>query len=129
MPELTNDKATPIFEISLAEFSLAESLYSGKLDNLDFPAKAKNDFGIEAVEYVSGFWDGKVKDRSYLKELKQRTNDLGVKNILIMVDSEGLLGAGNDEDRNQAIEILINWFKVVAFFKASDNGEIKIEIG
>ena len=115
MPELNNDKATPFFEISLAEFSLAESLYSGKLDNLDFPAKAKNDFGIEAVEYVSGFWDGKVKDRSYLKELKQRTNDLGVKNILIMVDSEGLLGANDLSERNKAIENHYKWIEAAKF--------------
>src|SRR5262245_5748103 len=81
MPEL-NDSTRSFFEISLAEFSLADSLYSGKLDNLDFPAKAKNVFGITAVEYVSGFWDGKVQDQSYLNELKLRTDDLGVKNIL-----------------------------------------------
>jgi hypothetical protein len=72
----------PTFEISLAEFSLAGSLFSGKLKNLDFPAKAKNDFGINAVEYVSGFWEGKSQDQAYLNELKQRTEDLGVRNVL-----------------------------------------------
>src|SRR5690349_892478 len=94
----------PWFEISLAEFSLAESLYNGKLNNLDFPAKAKNDFGINAVEYVSGFWNDKVTDKNYLHELKQRTDDLGIRNVLIMVDSEGLLGHSNKKERDKAVE-------------------------
>jgi hypothetical protein len=34
------------FDISLAEFSFASDLWSGKMTNLDFPAKAKKDFGI-----------------------------------------------------------------------------------
>jgi hypothetical protein len=37
-------------EISLAEWSLHRALYGGRLDHLDFPAKAKKEFGISAVE-------------------------------------------------------------------------------
>src|SRR5260221_4588053 len=105
----------PLFEISLAEFSLAESLYNGKLDNLGFPAKAVNDFDIHAVEYVSGFWNGKCSDQAYLKELKKRTNDLGVINVLIMVDSEGELGASNPVERNKAIENHYKWIEAAKF--------------
>ena len=50
------------YKISLAQFSLAPSFFSKKMDTLDFPAKAKNDFGIEAVEYVSMFFKDKVSD-------------------------------------------------------------------
>ena len=50
--------SSPRIEISLAEWSLHRALYGGKLDNLDFPAKAKSDFGIAAVEYVNGFFGG-----------------------------------------------------------------------
>ena len=105
----------PFFEISLAEFSLAESLYSGRLDNLDFPAKAKKDFGIHAVEYVSGFWNDKVRDGSYLRELKQRTADLDVKNVLIMVDSEGLLGHSKTAERNKAVENHYKWIEAAKY--------------
>jgi len=115
MPELNDKFNKPFFEISLAEFSLAESLDSGKLDNLDFPAKAKNDFGIDAVEYVSGFWHNKVQDKSYLQELKQRTDDLDVRNILIMVDSEGLLGANDFSERNKAIENHYKWIEAAKY--------------
>lgn len=105
----------PLFEISLAEFSLAGSLYSGKLKNMDFPAKAKNDFGINAIEYVSGFWNGKSQDQAYLNELKQRTADLGVRNVLIMVDSEGDLGANDAAKRQKAVENHYKWVDAAKF--------------
>jgi len=105
----------PWFEISLAEFSLAGSLYGGKLKNMDFPAKAKNDFGISAVEYVSGFWNGKSQDQAYLNELKQRTGDLGVRNVLIMVDGEGDLGASDAAKRLKAVENHYKWVDAAKF--------------
>lgn len=107
--------AKPWFEISLAEFSLAGSLFSGKLKNMDFPAKAKNDFGINAVEYVSMFWADKAKDQAYLNELKQRTGDLGVRNVLIMVDSEGDLGASDATKRLKAVENHYKWIEAAKF--------------
>lgn len=107
--------AKPWFEISLAEFSLAGSLFSGKLKNMDFPAKAKNDFGINAVEYVSMFWADKAKDQAYLTELKQRTADLGVRNVLIMVDSEGDLGASDTAKRLKAVENHYKWIEAAKF--------------
>jgi sugar phosphate isomerase/epimerase len=107
--------AKPWFEISLAEFSLAGSLFSGKLKNMDFPAKAKNDFGINAVEYVSMFWADKAKDQAYLTELKQRTADLGVTNVLIMVDNEGDLGASDAAKRQKAVENHYKWIEAAKF--------------
>lgn len=47
---------TLFFKISLAQWSLHRSLRSGKLSTFDFPAKAKNDFDIHAVEYVNQFF-------------------------------------------------------------------------
>lgn len=115
LPSWVADDKKPKFEISLAEFSLAGSLYSGKLKNLDFPAKAKNDFGIHAVEYVSGFFEGKVKEQSYIQELKQRTADLGVRNVLIMVDAEGELGASDKTQRMQAVENHYKWIDAAKY--------------
>ena len=39
----------PLFGISLAQWSLHATLFAGKLDNLDFPRAAKQQFGIAAV--------------------------------------------------------------------------------
>ena len=78
------------FEISLAEFSFAGQLMSGKMSNMDFPARSKNEFGIHVLEYVSGFFNEKHTDSAYMKELKQRCDDLGMKNNLIMVDGANI---------------------------------------
>lgn len=107
--------AKPYFEISLAQWSLHKSLFGGKLSNLDFPAKAKNEFGIDIVEYVSVFFQKKETDKNYLKELKQRSKDLGVSNHLIMVDGEGDLGNLDAAERQKAVENHYKWVDAAKF--------------
>lgn len=97
------------FKISLAEWSLHKTLFAKKLNNLDFPLKAKKDFGIDIVEYVSVFFENKEKDPAYLKELKTRTKNEGIQNHLIMVDREGNLGDTNDAARLKAVENHYKW--------------------
>lgn len=97
------------FKISLAQWSLHRTLFSGKLTTLDFPAKAKNDFGIDAVEYVNTFFKDKALDKTYLNNLLQRTTDLDVKNLLIMVDGEGELGNTDSSLRLEAVEKHYKW--------------------
>ena len=60
------------FKISLAQWSLHKALFAKKMDNLDFAAKAKNDFGIDGLEYVNQFFADKATDKAYLKEMKKR---------------------------------------------------------
>jgi len=105
----------PFFTISLAEWSLHKTLFGGQLTNMDFPAKAKNDFGINAVEYVNQFFKDKANDQTYLKELKQRTSDLGVRNVLIMIDGEGHLGDLDAAKRKQAVENHYKWVDAAKF--------------
>ena len=99
----------PFFEISLAQWSLHKALFAKKLDNLDFPAKAKNDFGISVVEYVNQFFKDKAKDEKYLAELKKRCDDNGVTSVLIMVDGEGSLGELDTKKRKTAVENHYKW--------------------
>jgi sugar phosphate isomerase/epimerase len=103
------------FKISLAEWSLNKQLFAGKLTNMDFPAKSKNDFGIDAVEYVNQFFKDKAKDQAYLKELKQRCNDLGVTSVLIMCDGEGGLGDTNIGKRIKAVDNHKKWVEAAQF--------------
>lgn len=97
------------FEISLAEWSLHKTLFGGKLDNLDFAATAKKEFGIAGVEYVNQFFKDKAKDAAYLAEMKKRAADAGVKSLLIMIDGEGNLGDPNPDKRKQAVENHYKW--------------------
>jgi L-ribulose-5-phosphate 3-epimerase len=105
----------PLFKISLAQWSLHRTLFDGKLDNLDFPATAKKEFGIEAVEYVNQFFKDKAKDTKYLTELKKRAADEGVTNVLIMIDGEGALGDPDDKKRTEAVENHYKWVEAAKF--------------
>jgi sugar phosphate isomerase/epimerase len=103
------------FQISLAQWSLHKALFSGQLTNLEFPLKAKNDFGISIVEYVSPFFQKKEKERSYLKELKKITEDNDITNHLIMVDGEGNLGDTDAAKRKQAVENHHKWIDAAEY--------------
>ena len=95
------------FDISLAQWSLHNTLNAGKLDNLDFPAYTKEHFDIHAVEYVNRFFAS--ADKAYAKRLLARTEDIGVKNLLIMIDGEGNLGDQDDANRRQSVENHFKW--------------------
>lgn len=97
------------FSISLAEWSLHKSLFEKKIDNLDFAKVAKEEFGIEAIEYVNQFFKDKAKDEKYLAELNKRASDHGVKQLLIMIDGEGHLGDPDSAKRKQAVENHHRW--------------------
>lgn len=99
----------PFFEISLAEWSFHKALFAKKMTNLEFPMKAKKDYGINIVEYVSPFFDKKESDQAYLKELLAITKGEGIQNHLIMIDGEGMLGDLDEKARLQAIEKHHKW--------------------
>jgi L-ribulose-5-phosphate 3-epimerase len=105
----------PLFRISLAEWSLHRTLRDGKLDNLDFPAFAKNEFGIDAVEYVNQFFKDKANDSAYLADLKKRCEDNGVTSVLIMCDGEGELGNPDEAARTKAVENHYRWVEAAKF--------------
>ena len=103
-----DDKA-PLFDISIAEWSLHKALFAKKLDNVDFAKTAKEEFGISAVEYVNQFFKDKARDEKYLDDLNKRNGDLGVKALLIMIDGEGQLGDPDSDKRKQAVENHYQW--------------------
>lgn len=111
---LANESA-PRFKISLAEWSLHKTLFANKITNLDFPKVAKEEFGIDGVEYVNQFFKDKAKDTKYLEELKTRTADLGVTNVLIMIDGEGNLGDPNKDKQTTAVENHYKWVDAAKF--------------
>ncbi len=109
------DVKDPLYRISLAEWSLHQTLFGGKLDNLDFAKTAKNDYGIEAIEYVNQFFKDKANDKNYLGELKGRAQDYGVKTLLIMIDGEGDLCSADEAKRKQAVENHYKWVEAARF--------------
>jgi sugar phosphate isomerase/epimerase len=103
------------FDISLAQWSLHRALFNGDLDHLDFPATAKNEFGINAVEYVNQFFADKAKDTGYLDEMNSRCDDLGVDQVLIMIDGEGDLAVTDDAERKKSVENHYKWVEAAEY--------------
>ena len=103
------------FEISLAQWSLHRSLYSGELDHLDFAKISKENFGIDAIEYVNSFFFEKAEDKSYLREMKTRADDYGVKSLLIMCDNEGSLGDPDNQKRQKAVDNHYKWHEAAKY--------------
>ena len=108
----------PDIKVSLAEWSFNRSLESGKMDHLDFAARAKNEFGISAVEYVNGFFGGKkmnfkeaAKNKPYLNEMLKRSQDAGVFNHLLMCDDEGPLSSTTEKERLESVENHKKWIE------------------
>ena len=122
----------PLFKISLAEWSLNKSIFGksrhlgweefaklltddpdavlqGDVKPLDFAKVARQDFGIDAVEYVNTFFFNKATNKNYLKEMKTTANGEGVKSLLIMCDREGALGDPDDAARMTAVENHYKW--------------------
>ncbi|MFM9961973.1 MAG: sugar phosphate isomerase/epimerase family protein [Planctomycetaceae bacterium] len=105
----------PLFDISLAEWSLHRTIKAGKLDNLDFAKTAKHDYGIHAIEFVNQFFKDKAKNTEYLAELKKRAVGEGVKMLLIMCDGEGALGDADQKKRQTAVENHFPWVEAAKF--------------
>ncbi len=85
-----------------------------KIDNLDFPKIAKEEYGIEGVEFVNQFFKDKADDSVYLKDLKKRATDNGVTCVLIMIDGEGDLSDEKQEARTKAVENHKKWVDAAA---------------
>jgi sugar phosphate isomerase/epimerase len=116
-------EAKLFFDISLAQFSFASEFFTGKHSTLDFPVRAKNEFGISIVEYVSMFFRDKGPD--FFHELKKRTDDLGVRNHLIMVDDENIADL-DAAKRQHAVESHYKWVDAAKILGCSS---IRVNLG
>jgi sugar phosphate isomerase/epimerase len=103
------------FKISLAQWSLRKSLWSGNLTTLDFASTARNIYGIDAIEYVNQFFIDKGTDTIYLTDLKNRASDHGVKSLIIMIDMEGNLATLNEANRKKAVDNHYKWIDAAKF--------------
>ncbi len=108
--------ASPLFKLSLAEWSLHKTIFAGQMDHRDFAKAAKNDYGIEAVEFVNQFFMDKAKNIEYLNEVKARAEAEGVRILLIMCDGEGHLGDPDPQKRTQAVENHYKWVDAAKHF-------------
>jgi len=86
-------------DISIAQWALVDEIRAGKWKNLDFPAIARKDFGLNGIEFVNTLFEAPTE--GYLRRLKKNAADNGVSMVLIMVDDEGDGCAPTKEERCQ----------------------------
>ncbi|MFZ2873548.1 MAG: sugar phosphate isomerase/epimerase family protein [Phycisphaerales bacterium] len=103
----------PLFEISLAQWSLHRALQSKSLDPMDFPAVSAREYGVFAVEYVNSFYKDKLPDSTGVAalgaDLKKRCDNAGVASVLIMCDGEGDLGDPDEAGRLKTVDRHKKW--------------------
>ena len=107
--------SAPLFDISLAQWSLHRMLRSGQLDALGFPTFAREQFDLGAVEYVNAFFQDRAEDHTFLGELRSRAAASDVRSLLIMVDAEGRLGDPEASRRTEAVENHYRWVEAARF--------------
>ena len=86
-------------DISLAQWALVDEVKAGKWKTLDFAKIARNDFGLNGIEFVNTLFE--VPTEGYLSQLKKNAADNGVTMVLIMVDDEGDGCSATKEERRQ----------------------------
>lgn len=108
-PTKRRNGGNDLFSISLAEWSFHGEIGEGRLDHLDLARVARQDYGLDAVEYVNSFFKTRALDENYLLEMARRADDQGVRSLLIMCDGEGALGDADAARRAQSIENHVKW--------------------
>ncbi|MDR6967727.1 sugar phosphate isomerase/epimerase [Flavobacterium arsenatis] len=104
----------PFFKLSLAQWSLHKAINETKtLSPLDFAKTAKG-LGFQGIEYVAQLYEIDKKNelasvKKLVKELKLRSNDNGIENVIIMVDNEGDLASMEQKDRDLAVHNHTKW--------------------
>lgn len=105
---------SPLFRISIAQWSFHRALFSGRMDHLDFAGIARDEYGIDGVEYCSIFFPDKAQSADYLAEMKSRAADHDVNSLLIMIDREGPLGDPSAAKRAEAVDNHKKWVQAAA---------------
>ena len=108
-------EATPFFKLSLAQWSMHRMIKSGKVSPYTFAEKAKA-WGFEGLEYVNNLYPDVMKSdnkpqalAAFIAKSNEKAKEHGMKNVLIMIDSEGDLASSDAAVREQAIENHKQW--------------------
>jgi len=99
------------FDISLAAWSMHKAFFAKEIDQLGM-VELTRELGIDAIELVNTFFPS--PQYVYLKQLRKRAEDLGVKILLVMCDGEGSMAAPEATSRAQAVRNHHKWIDIAA---------------
>ena len=134
----TADSAPLFFELSLAQWSFNKSFREGGISPYDF-AKRASELGFKGLEYVNALYpdvmesiDKDLAIQEFVKKNNALAAKYNMKNVLIMIDSEGDLSSSNEKERLSAIENHKKWISAAhkmgcSAVRLNLNGENEVE--
>jgi len=90
-----------------------DAVLTGDMDPRDIVKKAR-ELEVDAVDLVNILWFGHAQDQPWLKEFKQRADDVGVAFVCLMCDELGKIGASEKSVRSTVIEKHLVWMETAA---------------
>ncbi len=120
----TTGANSPLFSLSLAQWSIHKMIMEDGLEPLEFASKARQ-WGFEGLEYVNHLYQSELLKNDNLnfsiqnlvKNLNQRSEDNEMKNLIMMVDlppEEGDMAVTDKLAREKAIELHYPWVDATA---------------
>lgn len=101
-------------DISLAAWSINRSFFvANKWKNVDLPRIAREEFGINGIEFVNQFFENPMQ--RHLQTLKKNAAQHGVTFVLIMVDGEGDMSAVDKKERMEAAVSHRKWVDIAHY--------------
>ena len=100
-------------DISLAQWALVEEIRAGKWKTTDFARVAREDFGLNGIEFVNTLFESPTE--TYLKKLKGAASTYGVTMVLIMVDEEGDGCAPTKEEQREFALFHRKWVDIAHY--------------
>ena len=105
---------SPFFKLSLAQWSIHKMILQEGMDPYDFSIKARQ-WGFEGLEYVTQLYKGELQKgfdidislQKIAKKLNLRSQDQGLKNLVVMVDlqsKDGNMAMSDETQRLKAVE-------------------------
>ncbi|OUT56719.1 MAG: hypothetical protein CBB71_17340 [Rhodopirellula sp. TMED11] len=105
--------AAPWLKLSLQQYSF-RSMLTGKnpsLTTLDYPQFAVEKCGIKALEYFNGFFEDKSGETAFFQQVRQRCDDLGVENQLMLCRNKRGIDDADAGTRAAAAKDYIPWLE------------------
>ncbi len=103
----------PWLKLAVQQYSFNQELKSGSLTIPDYPKTVVEGTGIKALEYFNGQMEEQAGKVAFFKDLRQRTDDLGAVNTMMLCRSKAALDSPDAAVRAAAIEGYRPWMEAM----------------
>ncbi|MDF1660036.1 MAG: TIM barrel protein [Verrucomicrobiales bacterium] len=109
----------PWLKLAVQQYSFNKELRSGALTIADYPKTVVEGTGIKALEYFNGHMEEQSGNAAFFRDLRQRTDDLGAVNTMMLCRSKDALDSPDAAERAAAIEGYRPWLEAMKILGGS----------